>query len=58
MSAMTVNVRSSLEKLEGPPSLLHFNSRVRQLLRPLDLTEMLFEIDTRTGFTQEFTHAS
>lgn len=49
---------SSLEKLEEPPSLNRLNSRVRQLLPPVDLTELLLEIDARTGFTREFTHVS
>lgn len=49
---------SSLDKLEEPPSLHRLNSRVRQLLPPVDLTELLLEIDARTGFTQEFTHVS
>ncbi len=49
---------SSLEKLEEPPSLLRLNSQVRQLLPPVDLTELLLEIDARTGFTREFTHVS
>ncbi|HGM6668107.1 TPA: Tn3 family transposase [Serratia marcescens] len=49
---------SSLEKLEEPPSLHRLNSRVRQLLPPVDLTELLLEIDARTGFTREFTHVS
>lgn len=49
---------SSLEKLEEPPSLPCLNNRVRQLLPPVDLTELLLEIDTKTEFTQEFTHVS
>lgn len=49
---------SSLEKLEEPPSLHRLNSRVRLLLPPVDLTELLLEIDARTGFTREFTHVS
>ncbi|MBO1564026.1 Tn3 family transposase [Yersinia pseudotuberculosis] len=49
---------SSLEKLEEPLSLLRLNNRVRQLLPPVDLTELLLEIDARTGFTREFTHVS
>lgn len=49
---------SSLEKLEEPPSLHRLNGRVRQLLPPVDLTELLLEIDARTGFTREFTHVS
>ncbi|WP_163333823.1 hypothetical protein, partial [Klebsiella aerogenes] len=39
---------SSLEKLEEPPSLHRLNSRVRLLLPPVDLTELLLEIDART----------
>lgn len=49
---------SSLEKLDEPPSLHRLNSRVRKLLTPIDLTEMLLEIDARTGFTREFMHVS
>lgn len=49
---------SSLEKLEEPTSLHRLNSRVRLLLPPVDLTELLLEIDARTGFTREFTHVS
>jgi len=44
---------SSLEKLNEPPSLHRLNSQVRQLLPPVDLTELLLEIDARTGFTRE-----
>ncbi|EGE6348670.1 Tn3 family transposase, partial [Escherichia coli] len=49
---------SSLEKLEEPQPLILLNSRVRQLVPPVDLTELLLEIDARTGFTREFTHVS
>ncbi|OVY78686.1 Tn3 family transposase [Yersinia pestis] len=49
---------SSLEKWEEPLSLFRLNNRVRQLLPPVDLTELLLEIDARTGFTREFTHVS
>lgn len=49
---------SSLEKLDEPPSLLGLSRRVRQLLPPVDLTELLLEIDARTGFTREFMHVS
>ncbi|WP_446443398.1 Tn3 family transposase [Pseudocitrobacter faecalis] len=31
---------------------------MKQLLPPVDLTELLLEIDARTGFTREFTHVS
>ncbi|WP_374748852.1 Tn3 family transposase [Klebsiella variicola] len=47
---------SSLEKLDEPPSLTQLSSQVRQLLPPVDLTEL--EIDARTGFTREFIHVS
>lgn len=49
---------SSLEKLEEPQPLILLNSRVRQLVPPVDLTKLLLEIDARTGFTREFTHVS
>ena len=49
---------SSLEKLDEPPSLTQLSSQVRQLLPPVDLTELLLEIDARTGFTREFIHVS
>ena len=39
-------------------ALIRLSSRVRQLLPPVDLTELLLEIDARTGFTREFTHVS
>jgi hypothetical protein len=42
---------SSLEKLDEPPALTQLSSRVKQLLPPVDLTELLLEIDARTGFT-------
>lgn len=34
------------------------NRRVRELIPPVDLTELLLEIDARTGFTREFSHVS
>lgn len=49
---------SSPEKLDEPPALTQLSSRVKQLLPPVDLTELLLEIDARTGFTREFTHVS
>ncbi len=49
---------SSLEKQEEPPSLLRLNNRIKQLLSPVDLTELLLEIDVRTGLTHEFAHVS
>lgn len=49
---------SCLEKQEEPPSLLRLNNRIKQLLPPVDLTELLLEIDARIGFTHEFAHVS
>ncbi len=49
---------SSLDKLDEPPALIQLSSRVRQLLPPVDLTELLLEIDARTCFTREFSHVS
>ncbi len=49
---------NSLEKQEEPPSLLRLNNRIKQLLSPVDLTELLLEIDVRTGLTHEFAHVS
>lgn len=49
---------SSLDKLDEPPALIQLSSRGRQLLPPVDLTELLLEIDARTGFTREFSHVS
>ena len=49
---------SSPDKLDEPPALIQLSSRVRQLLPPVDLTELLLEIDARTGFTREFSHVS
>ncbi len=49
---------SSLDKLDEPLALIQLSSRVRQLVPPVDLTELLLEIDARTGFTREFSHVS
>lgn len=49
---------SGLDKMDEPPSLVYLNRRGRQLLPPVDLTELLLEIDARTGFTREFIHVS
>lgn len=37
---------------------LRLNNRIKQLLPPVDLTELLLEIDARTEFTHEFAHVS
>ena len=54
-SSLTI---SSQDKLDEPPALIRLSSRVRQLLPPVDLTELLLEIDARTGFTREFSNVS
>ncbi|MDF4876611.1 Tn3 family transposase, partial [Vibrio parahaemolyticus] len=46
----------NLDKLEESLSLKTLNRRVKQLIPPVDLTELLLEVDAWTGFTQEFTH--
>ncbi|CAI1584364.1 Transposase and inactivated derivatives, TnpA family [Serratia grimesii] len=48
----------SLDKLDEPPALIQLNRRIRELIPPVDLTELLLEIDARTGFTREFSHVS
>ena len=47
---------SNLDKLEESLSLKTLNRRVKQLVPPVDLTELLLEVDAWTDFTQEFTH--
>lgn len=49
---------SNLDKLEESLSLKTLNRRVKQLIPPVDLTELLLEVDAWTGFTQEFTHVT
>jgi hypothetical protein len=48
----------NLEKLDEPLSLIRLNKQVNALLPKVDLTELLLEIDTHTGFASEFTHVS
>lgn len=47
-----------LDKLDGPPSLALLSQQVEALLPSVDLTELLLEIHTHTGFANEFTHVS
>ena len=51
-------VLTGLDKLEEPPSLVTLRERVAELLPRIDLSELLLEIHTHTGFAQEFTHIS
>lgn len=48
----------NLEKLDEPLSLIKLNKQVNALLPKVDLTELLLEIHTHTGFAGEFTHVS
>ncbi|MDQ1317174.1 MAG: hypothetical protein QG588_825, partial [Candidatus Poribacteria bacterium] len=45
-----------LDKLVEPPSLITLRQQVATLLPRVDLSEILLEINARTGFASEFTH--
>lgn len=47
-----------LDKLEEPASLIQLREQTAALLPRVDLAELLLEIQARTGFADEFTHAS
>jgi len=49
---------TNLDKLDEPESLLILRQQVTDFLPPIDLTELLLEINAHTGFTDEFTHIS
>ena len=49
---------SNLDRLEEPDSLEDLSKKVRELIPEIDITELLLEIDTHTGFTKEFSHVS
>lgn len=49
---------TNLEKMKDPESLTQLNAQVRSLIPAVDLTELLLEIHTHTGFADEFTHVS
>ena len=49
---------SNLDKLDEPASLTDLSDQVTALLPKVDLTELLLEIQARTGFADEFTHVS
>jgi TnpA family transposase len=51
-------VISPLDALDEPESLLALRARVEALLPHIDLPDVLLEIATWTGFTDEFTHIS
>jgi TnpA family transposase len=48
----------NLDKLEEPQTLTQLGKQVSTLLPKVDLTELLLEIQTHTGFLDEFTHVS
>ena len=49
---------SNLDKLAEPESYLPLKEQVEALLPPVDLPEVLLEIQTKTGFMDEFTHVN
>ena len=49
---------SGLDKLDESPRLTALRNRVRDLLPRVDLSELLLEIQARTGFANECTHIS
>lgn len=51
-------VLSPLDKMDEPASLDALREKVMGLLPRVDLTELILEIATRTGFTDAFTHLS
>ncbi|WIK11669.1 Tn3 family transposase (plasmid) [Klebsiella pneumoniae] len=48
----------SLASLDEPDSLKRLSKMISDLLPPVDLTELLLEINAHTGFADEFFHAS
>lgn len=46
------------DKLEEPTSLLRISEQIEALLPNVDITELLLEIHTHTGFVDEFIHVS
>ena len=51
-------VVSNLDKLDEPPSLIALREQVAARLPRVDLPEVLLEVNTWTGFAEEFTHLS
>ncbi|MDV1392608.1 Tn3 family transposase, partial [Raoultella ornithinolytica] len=48
---------SPLASLDEPDSLKRLSKMISDLLPPVDLTELLLEINAHTGFADEFFHA-
>ncbi|MBF0391485.1 MAG: Tn3 family transposase [Alphaproteobacteria bacterium] len=51
-------ILTGLDRLDEPASLVALRSAVAARLPRVDLPELLLEVDTRTGFSGAFTHAS
>ena len=51
-------VLTGLDKIEDPPSLISLRRQVAALIPRVELPEILWEIQYRTGFADEFTHVS
>ena len=49
---------TNLDSLDEPGSLLQLREDVQQRLPRLDLPQLILEIDSQTGFLDEFTHVS
>ena len=49
---------TNFDKLQESESLILLTQQVNDLLPSVDLTELLLEINTHTGFADEFTHVS
>ncbi|MDU1847220.1 MAG: Tn3 family transposase [Niallia nealsonii] len=51
-------ILSPLDRLEEPESLHRLRAQVQSLLPPIDLPELLLEVNSWTNFTDAFTHIS
>lgn len=49
---------SHLDKLDEPESLSDLRQRVKKLMPPVDLPELLLEMHSKTGFAHEFFHVT
>ena len=51
-------VVTPLDRLDQPPSLLGLKSAMKARLPKVDLSDVLMEVENRTGFAQDFTHVT
>ena len=51
-------VVTPLDRLDRPPSLLGLKSAMNARLPKVDLSDVLMEVENRTGFAQDFTHVT